>query len=97
MHEERLKAISLPDDMWDEDQVAAKIAELQSRTGENLLPRQLRRMTAQAIGGGLYRVQIPSLEKAGSHTVRVVAHGHSAKSKTPFQRTTHVSFVVSES
>lgn len=96
VHAERLKAVSLPDDVPDGNQLGARIAALQNRTGENLLPRQLRAIAAQAVSGGLYRLQIPALEKAGSHTVRVVVHGHSARSKTAFQRSSAVSFVVPE-
>lgn len=93
-HAARLKAVSVSDDIPAEHHMAAKIAALQSQTGEDLLPRRLRPIAAEAIGGGLYRLQIPSLEKAGSHTVRVVAKGYSAKSNTQFQRTTRLSFIA---
>jgi hypothetical protein len=94
-HAERLKGVSVPADVPPEHATAVQIAALQKRSGEDLLPRQQRPLTAQAVGGGAYRVQLPSLEKAGSHTIRVVAHGYAPKSKTPFQRTSRISFVVS--
>jgi hypothetical protein len=97
-HAERLKAVTVQDeDIPEEHQTAAKLAALQEQTGERLLPRERQQMTAQPMGGGLYRVEIPNLPKAGSHTVRVYASGTSPRSKTPFQRTAEVSFIVAES
>jgi hypothetical protein len=96
-HADRLKEVSVPDDIPEAHQVAAKIAALRRQTGEELMPREVWPVTAEAMGGGLYRVQIPSLGKAGSHTVDIVAHGYSGKSKTPFQRHTRLSFIASAS
>jgi hypothetical protein len=96
-HAERLKAVSVSEDIPEEHYTAAKIAAFLIQTGEDLLPRELRPMTVQAMSGGLYRIQIPGIEKAGSHTVHVVARGYSAESQTLFQRSTRISFIVSES
>jgi hypothetical protein len=91
-HARRLQAVSLPDDV-PEDRTAARIAALQRQTGEMLLPRELRPMMTQAMGGGLYQMQIPILSKAGSYTVRAFANGYSDKSKTAFERTAAISFM----
>lgn len=93
-HAGRLNAVAIGDDVAQEHAPVARLIRLQQQSGEDLMPRQDRPLTAAGAGSGVYRIQVPKVEKAGSHTLHVTAHGVSRKSNTPYQRSTRVSFVV---
>lgn len=93
-HAARLSGVAIGGDVPQEHAPVARLIRLQQQSGVDLLPRQERPLTAAAAGNGVYRIQAPRLEKAGSHTLHVTAHGVSRKSGTPYQRSTRVSFVV---
>jgi hypothetical protein len=93
-HKGRLAGVEIGDDVAQEHAPVARLMRLEQQSGEDLMPRQERPLTATGAGNGVYRIQLPKVEKAGSHTLYVTAHGVSRKSNTPYQRSTRVSFVV---
>lgn len=93
-HAARLNAVEIGEDVPHEHAPVARLIRLQQQSGEDLMPRQDFPITATAAGDGVYRIQVPNVEKAGSHTLHVTANGVSRKSNTPYQRSTRVSFVV---
>jgi hypothetical protein len=94
IHRTRLAAMPAPTDATGSDR--AKLAALHRRLlpHHDILPRGERPHTAVAIGNGRYRIAIPSLDKPGSHTLRVHASGFSRRSNTAFARSTRLSIFI---
>jgi hypothetical protein len=93
-HAARLNRVQIADDVPEEHAPVARLTRLLQQSGEDLMPRQERPVIATAAGNGVYRIQVPNVEKAGSHTLHVTAHGVSPRTNAPYQRSSRVSFVV---
>ena len=93
-HAARLDKVEIGDDVAEEHEPLARLRRLQQTTGEDLMPRTERPGDVSAADDGVYRIRVPDVGKAGSHTLHVTAHGTSRISNTPYQRSAQVSFVV---
>lgn len=95
-HKTRLSAMPGSFDAAPDGGDRAKLAALQRLLlpHHDILPRGERPCTATAAGGGRYRMQVASLDKPGSHTLRVEASGFSRRSNTAFARSSRLSILM---